>query len=146
MLTNSYAINIFYRIFYFILFIIFFSRWNNFYHVTYESTCLWVVNKTFTSLTMQIHCYMCLCRYPTFQYSITLTSKWAWSQTQASRLFNRFFKLRSKETSKLRVTDLWEGKPPVTYHKSPVKRKMFPFDGVIIFSCVMGPKALCRIE
>ena len=42
---------------------------------------------------------------------------------------------RSKKTSKLRVTGLCEGNPrwPVDFtHKGPVKRKMFPFDDVIM--------------
>ena len=44
-------------------------------------------------------------------------------------LLNRFFRLRSKKTSKLRVTGLCAGNSP---HKWPVTRKMFPFDDVIM--------------
>ena len=40
-------------------------------------------------------------------------------------LLNRLFRRRSKKTSKLRVTGLCVG-------KSPVRRKMFSFDGVIM--------------
>ena len=44
---------------------------------------------------------------------------------------------RSKKTSKLHVTGLWEGNSPVTGefppHKGPVTRKMFPFDDVIMW-------------
>ena len=50
-------------------------------------------------------------------------------------LFNRFFRCRSKKTSKLRVTGLWAGihRVPVNSpHKWPVTRKMFSFDGVIM--------------
>ena len=50
-------------------------------------------------------------------------------------LFNPLFRRRSKKTSKLRVTGLCEGNPPVTGgspHKGPVIRKMFPFDDVIL--------------
>ena len=42
-----------------------------------------------------------------------------------------------KHTSKLRVTDLCEGNPPMTggfRHKRPVTRKMFPFDDVILWN------------
>ena len=51
---------------------------------------------------------------------------------------NRLFRRRSKKTSKLRVTGLFEGNSPVTDgfppppHKEPVTRKMFPFDDVIM--------------
>ena len=44
-------------------------------------------------------------------------------------LLNSLFRRRSKQTSKLRVTDLCAGNSP---HKGPVKRKMFPFDDVIM--------------
>ena len=48
-------------------------------------------------------------------------------------LLNRFFWRRSKKTSKLRVTGLCAGKSPVNSpHKWPLKRKMFPFDDVIM--------------
>ena len=57
-------------------------------------------------------------------------------------LFNRLFRRRSKETSKLRVTGLCVGNSPGPVnspHKGPVTRKMFPFDDVIMirrsFSC-----------
>ena len=52
-------------------------------------------------------------------------------------LLNRLFSHRPRETSKLRVTGLCEGNSPVTGefpHKGPVTRKMFPFDGVIVYS------------
>ena len=45
-------------------------------------------------------------------------------------LLKRFFRHRSKKTSKFRVTGLCEGISPVTVnspHKWPVTRKMFPF-------------------
>ena len=48
-------------------------------------------------------------------------------------LLNRLF--RSKKTSKLRVTGLCEGNPPVNGEipaQKPITRKMFPFDNVII--------------
>ena len=44
---------------------------------------------------------------------------------------------RSKKTSKLCVTGLCEGNSPVTgefSNKGTVTRKMFPFDGVIMFT------------
>ena len=50
-------------------------------------------------------------------------------------LLKHLFRRRSKKTSKLRVTGLCEGNPPVTGgspHKGPVRREMFPFDDVII--------------
>ena len=46
-------------------------------------------------------------------------------------LLNRLFRRRSKKTSKLHVTGLSEGNPPVTGgfpHKGRVARKMFSFD------------------
>ena len=52
-------------------------------------------------------------------------------------LLNRLFRLRSKKTSKLRVTGLCEGihRGPVNSpHKWPVAQKMFPFDDVIMSS------------
>ena len=51
-------------------------------------------------------------------------------------LLNRLFRRRSKKTSKLRVTGLCVGNSPGPVnspHKGPVTRKMFPFDGVIMF-------------
>ena len=50
-------------------------------------------------------------------------------------LLNRLFRRRSKKTSKLRVTGLCVGNSPGPVnspHKGPVKRKMFPFDDVIM--------------
>ena len=50
-------------------------------------------------------------------------------------LLNRFFRCRSKKTSKLRVTGLCVGNSPGPVnspHKGPVTRKMFPFDDVIM--------------
>ena len=50
-------------------------------------------------------------------------------------LLNRLFRLRSKKTSKLRVTGLCVGNSPGPVnspHKGPVTRKMFPFDDVIM--------------
>ena len=52
-------------------------------------------------------------------------------------LFSRIFRRRSKETSKFRVTGLCVGNSPGTGefpHKWPVRRKMFPFDEVIMDS------------
>ena len=49
-------------------------------------------------------------------------------------LLKRLFQRRSKKTSKLRVTVLCVGNSPMTQHKGPVTRKMFPFDDVIIFA------------
>ena len=44
--------------------------------------------------------------------------------------------------SKLRVTGLWEGNPPMDYsRKGPVTRKMFKFDDVIMIH-VLQMKAL----
>ena len=51
-------------------------------------------------------------------------------------LINRLFRRRSNQTSKFRVTGLCVGKSPGPVnspHKWPVTRKMFPFDGVILF-------------
>ena len=46
---------------------------------------------------------------------------------------NRWFRCRSKNSSKLRVTGLCEGNPPVdSHHKGPVTRKMLPIDDVIM--------------
>ena len=51
-------------------------------------------------------------------------------------LLNRLFGRRSKNTSKLRVTDLCAGNRGLVNspHKWPVTRKMFPFDDVIMKS------------
>ena len=46
-------------------------------------------------------------------------------------LLNRWFRRRSKRTSKLRVTGLCAG-PVNSPHKWPVTRTMFPFDDVIM--------------
>ena len=51
-------------------------------------------------------------------------------------LLNRLFRLRSKKTSKLRVTGFVQGihrSPVNSPHKWPVTRKMFPFDVVIMY-------------
>ena len=50
-------------------------------------------------------------------------------------LLNRIFRRRSKKTSKLRAAGLYAGHSPGPVnspHKGPVKRKMFPFDDVIM--------------
>ena len=50
-------------------------------------------------------------------------------------LLKRFFRRRSKKTSKVRVTGLCVGNSPGPVnspHKGPVTRKMFPFDDVIM--------------
>ena len=52
-------------------------------------------------------------------------------------LLKRLIRRRSKKTSKLRVTGLCAGIhrwPVNSRHKGPVKRKMFPFDDVIMKS------------
>ena len=52
-------------------------------------------------------------------------------------LLKRLFRLRSKKTSKLRVTGLCAGKSPGPVnspHKWPVTRKMFPFYDVIMLN------------
>ena len=52
-------------------------------------------------------------------------------------LLSRFFRRRSKKTSKLRVTGLWVRNSLVTGEfpaRWPVTRKMFPFDDVIMFN------------
>ena len=54
-------------------------------------------------------------------------------------LLNRLFRRSSKKTSKLRVTGLCVGNSPGPVnspHKGPVTRKMFPFDDVIMVSCL----------
>ena len=51
-------------------------------------------------------------------------------------LFNRLFRRRSKETSKLIVTGLCVGNSPGPVNsplEGPVTRKMFPFDDVIMY-------------
>ena len=56
-------------------------------------------------------------------------------------LLNRLFRLRSKKTSKLRVTGLCAGNSPGPVnspHKGPVTRKMFPFDDVIMHGHIHG--------
>ena len=52
-------------------------------------------------------------------------------------LLSRLFRRRSKKTSKLLVTGLYEGNPPVAGgfpSQTPVTRKLFPFKGVIMSS------------
>ena len=62
-------------------------------------------------------------------------------------LLNRLLRRRSKKTSKLRVTGLCEGNPPVTCgfpHKGSMTRKMFPFDDAIMdMLLVEGHKLNC---
>ena len=55
-------------------------------------------------------------------------------------LLNILFRRRSKKTSKLRVTGLHEGNPPLTGgspHKGPVTRKMLQFDDVIMITLAL---------
>ena len=50
-------------------------------------------------------------------------------------LLNHLFRRRSKKTSKLCITGLWEGinrSSVDSPHKGPITRKMFPFDDVIM--------------
>ena len=61
-------------------------------------------------------------------------------------LLNRLFRRRLKKTSKLRVTGLCVGNSPGPVnspHKGPVKRKMFPFDDVIM--CEGNPPVTCKL-
>ena len=54
-------------------------------------------------------------------------------------VLNRLFRRRSKKTSKLRVIGVCAGKSPGPVnspHKWPVTRKMFPFDDVIMYTCI----------
>ena len=67
-------------------------------------------------------------------------------------LLNRWFRRRSKKTSKLRVTGLCEGIhrwPVNSPHKWPVTRKMFPFDDVImmleLFCCGLAVSIFTQI-
>ena len=53
-------------------------------------------------------------------------------------LFNRLFRHRSNKTSMLRVTGLCEGNSPVTGER-PVKRKMLPFDDIIMARKILDP-------
>ena len=58
-----------------------------------------------------------------------------------NRLLNRLFSSRSKKTSKLCVTGLCEGNPPVTggfCPKGPVMLKTFPFDDIIMRGVYCG--------
>ena len=70
-------------------------------------------------------------------YSDVIMSAMA-SQSPASRLFTQpFVQAAIKKTSKLCITGLCEGNPPLTGrfpHKGPVTRKMFPFENVFIYS------------
>ena len=66
-------------------------------------------------------------------------------------LLNRLFRRRSEKTSKLRVTGLCVGNSPVAgefSHKSTVRRKMFPFDDVIMrnVSRQEYPLMRCRLD
>ena len=61
-------------------------------------------------------------------------------------LVKRLFRHRSKKTSKLRVTGLCAGNSPLTGefpHKSPVTRKMFPFDDAIM-TCMLLLLCVCQ--
>ena len=51
-------------------------------------------------------------------------------KSPAIRLFAQPF-VQARKTSKFSVTGLFDGNLPVTVHKMPVTRKMFPFDDVI---------------
>ena len=56
-------------------------------------------------------------------------------------LLKHLFRRRSKKTSKLRVTGLWAGNSPATGEfptKFPVKRKIFPFNNVIMEWSTIG--------
>ena len=65
---------------------------------------------------------------------ITVASYWA--RWRLDSLLNCLFRRRSKKTSKLRLTGIYEGNPPVTGgfppNKGQVTQKMFPFNDVII--------------
>ena len=58
-----------------------------------------------------------------------------WNHRRLDCLLNRLIRHRSKKSSKLRVTGLCEGNPPITGdfpRKGSVTRKMFPFDDIIM--------------
>ena len=77
-----------------------------------------------------------------WSYMLLFTLQWRHNERNAisthrclDYLLSRLFRCRSKKTSKLHVTGLCEGNPPVTGgfpHKGPVTRKNFPFDNVIM--------------
>ena len=62
-------------------------------------------------------------------------------------LFNRFYRHRSKKTSKPRVTGLCEGNSPVT-GEFPAQRasnaEIFPFDGVIMLNIFRAITWMCN--
>ena len=63
-------------------------------------------------------------------------------------LLSRLFRRGSKKTSKLRVTGLFEGNPPLTGgspRKRPVTRKMCPFDDVIMKLAIIVQRAMYYI-
>ena len=68
-------------------------------------------------------------------------------------LLNRLFRCRSKKTLKLHITGLCVGNfspgPVNSPHKGPVKRKMFPFDDIImgrLSTSTLGPYRLGWVE
>ena len=94
---------------------------------------------------MSVHFWELLChRFTSFTYINsnclgTQTLQWRHNERDGVSnhqprhcLLNRLFRHRSKQTSKLHVTGVWEGWPVNSPHKGPVTRKMFPFDDVIM--------------
>ena len=64
-------------------------------------------------------------------------------------LLNRLFRRRSKNTSKLCVTDLCAGNSPGPVnspHNGPVTRKMFPFDDVIMAKLALTGLSLTSLS
>ena len=95
-----------------------------------------------------------LCSDPNFLKSQSL--QWrhndcdgVWYYRRLVCLLNRLFRRRSKKTSKLRVTSLWEGNHRWLVdspHKGPVTRKMFPFDDVIMCLPILSMKLAVNTE
>ena len=63
-----------------------------------------------------------------FPYFITKASQWTRWRLKSRLFIQSCIQAQIKETSKLRVTDLWPVNSP---HKWPVTRKMFPFDEIM---------------
>ena len=106
------------------------------------------INRLFYKMVAEHQCYRSL-RSPAAKVGMTLhwrhNDHGGVSNHQPHDcLLNRLFRRRSKKTPKLRVIGLCAGNSPGPVnspHKWPVKRKMFPFDDVIM-SCTFGHKSI----
>ena len=117
--------------------------WQQMNKKRYAAVCLYLLRKcAFHTIDLQTHNALNMHKYTTIHHFVTETLQWRYNEHDgvsnhqpSDCLVMRLFRCRSKKTSKLRVTGLFDGNwwPVNSPHKWPVTWKMFPFVDVFMF-------------